>query len=148
MIKINLETVRFEKDSAKEFAEKLDKVQARTQVRMISYEDACIKCYDMVHYLNEILPSNQGIGATLTYIVGACGFSSSYRGIPMGTRIVVVKHTSYAEVKLDRYYTNGQHSHEFSLDISNCSNEEKVKNQILSRALRYYENANRTKINL
>lgn len=145
MIKINLETVRFEQGSDEEFAKKLAKVQARTKVRNISYEDACITCYDMVRYLQEILPGTNGVGAKTTHIVSSYNIDQ-YRGIPMGTRITIVKHTKYAEVCLDRYPANGQQSFKFDLDISNCLNQEKVKEFILKRALRYYELINGTKI--
>ena len=146
MIKINLKTVSYTKDSAEELKDTLAKVQARTKVREISYPDAYVKALDMVHKLNEMLPGFEGIGAKITYVEGSGKFAQSYSGIPMGTRLTVTKHTGYATVEIDRYHANGAYAHKYNLDISQVKHPEKVMQALASRALRQYQKTINTKI--
>lgn len=146
MIKINLKTVSYTKDSTQELKDTLAKVQARTKVREISYPDAYVKALDMAHKLNEMLPGFEGIGAKITYTEGSGKFAQSYSGIPMGTRLSVTKHTGYATVEIDRYHANGAYAHRYNLDISQVKHPEKVMQALANRALRQYQKTINTKI--
>lgn len=146
MIKINLKTVSYTKDSAEELKDTLAKVQARTKVREISYADAYVKGLDMVHKLNEMLPGFEGIGAKITYVEGSGKFAQTYSGIPMGTRLTVTKHTGYATVEIDRYHANGAYAHKYNLDISQVKHPEKIMQSLANRALRQYQKTINTKI--
>ena len=148
MIKINLKTVTYTKYSIQELKYTLAKVQARTKVRKISYPDAYVKALDMTHKLNEMLPGFEGIGAKIIYVEGSGKFAQSYSGIPMGTRLVVTKHTGYATVEIDRYHANGAYAHTYNLDISQVKHPEKVMQALVTRALRQYQKAIDTKIDL
>lgn len=146
MIKINLKTVSYTKDSIQELKDTLAKVQARTSVREISYPDAYVKGLDMVHKLNKMLPGFEGIGAKIAYIEGSGKFARNYSGIPMGTRLTVTKHTGYATVEIDRYHANGAYAHAYTLDISHVKHPEKVMRSLASRALKHYQQTINTKI--
>lgn len=146
MIRINLKTVSYTKDSAEELKDTLAKVQARTKVRNISYSNAYIKALDMVHKLNEMLPGFEAIGAKITYVEGSGKFTQTYSGIPMGTRLCVTKHTGYATVEIDRYHANGAYAHKYNLDISQVKHPEKTMQSLSNRALRQYQKAINTKI--
>lgn len=146
MIKINLKTVSYTKDSVEELKETLAKVQARTKVREISYPDAYVKALDMTRKINEMLPGFEGIGAKITYVEGSGKFAQSYSGIPMGTRLSVTKHTGYATVEIDRYHANGAYAHKYNLDTSQVKHPEKAMQSLANRALRQYQKTINTKI--
>lgn len=153
MIKINLKhknvftgNYEFEGDSYIKLIKTLSKVQARTTVRNIDFVSADGIVKAMATKLKEMLPGNEGIGARITYVQGAGKIIQSYRGIPMGTRLIVTKHTGYATVQVDRYYANGAYGHKFRVDLSQVKRPKKVMQSLTSRALRSYQKMNDVKI--
>ena len=146
MIKIDLHKVIFEEGSDEELKKVLAKVQARTKVREITYPDAYEHVLTMARKLNKLLPGFEGIGAKITYIESFGKFTRSYRGIPMGTRLTVTKHSGYATVQVDRYHANGAYAHKYNLDISQVKHPEKVAQSLQGRALRQYQKTNDVKI--
>lgn len=154
MIKVNFElnkftgNYEFADDSYSKLIKTLSKVQARTKVRNINFIDAGTIVLKMVGKLKEMLPGNEGIGAKITYVEGAGKSLQSYSGIPMGTRLIVTKHTGYATVQVDRYYANGAYAHNFKVDLSQVKRPEQVMQGLTNRALRYYQKKNDVKIYL
>ena len=155
MIKIDLKrknkftgNYEFEGNSYSKLIKSLAKVQARTKVRNIDFISASVIALTMATKLKEMLPGNEGIGAKITYVEGANKGAHIYRGIPMGTRLTVVKHTGYATVQVDRYYANGGYAHQFRIDLSQVKHPKQVMQDLTNRALRSYQKMNDVKIDL
>lgn len=154
MIKVNFTrneftgNYEFADDSYSKLIKALSKVQARTKVRNINFLEADAIVLKMVEKLIEMLPGNEGIGAKITYVKGTGKSIHGYSGIPMGTRLIVTKHTGYATVQVDRYYANGAYNHNFKLDLSQVKRPEQVMQGLTNRALRYYQKNNDVKIYL
>lgn len=146
MIKINLVTKSFSQGSEKELAKKLDKIQELGQA--IDYDLVHEVIANMAGHLHDILPDDEGVGAKMTCAVRYNSALDKSTSVPVGAKMTVVKHKGFVEANVSPYYGGYKQSYDGDLDISKCLNPEKIKESILGRALRWYENATSTKINL